>query len=218
MKLLSLALFLQQLITVEGFTNSVRVVPSTTTGSLSLSSIQLKHHLGGGIEHDDTTAQFEQQQQQDNNNVPSWNNMAMKFVAGLAFASTMSLGVAPAFAADTTIDTSSVSFLTSTTTVVLSAAEVKDADIADFSMPSYQDASRAAVNSNLKGDNYLLGEASKNYQSSSSPTTAAVETKTESADDVKARKAAAKAAMQAARAQQQAEAEIAVKAAAAAKE
>lgn len=33
------------------------------------------------------------------------------------------------------------------------------------SMPSYENALKSEVNSNLKGDNYLLGEASKNYAS-----------------------------------------------------
>jgi len=158
----------------------------------------LNHHLGDDddieLKHDDTLSAVE-----NNNNDNAWNNkMARKFVVGLAFAATMSLGIlspTTAFAADTA---------------------VKDADIVDFSMPSYADASNAAVNSNLKGDKFLLGEASKNYQSSSSPTPIAVETKTVSDADIKAGKEAKKAAMKALRAQQQADAEIAVKAAAAA--
>ena len=165
MKVFSLALLLQ-LATVEGFTTSIRVVPSTAVGHSLLS---LNHHLGD-VEHDaalpkedDSVVVFDNVAVALDND--AWKT-AMKVVAALTLAA-MSWGVAttpPAFAAE---DNSS--FLTSSTSVVLSAgASVKDGDIVDFSMPSYESATRAEVNSNLKGDKYLLGEASKTYGNKSS--------------------------------------------------
>lgn len=50
---------------------------------------------------------------------------------------------------------------------------VSDSDFADFSLPSYRAATDAAVNSNLKGDKFLLGEASKTYGQSSSSSSSA---------------------------------------------
>jgi len=140
---------------------------------------------------------------------------ATKFVMGLSVAlalvvfggggsSTLSLfQPQPAFAFD--FDT----------TMVLSAGSaVKDSDIVDFSMPSYQDAARAEVNSNLKGEKYLLGEASKDFV-----TAGKVEEKSSSGSapaapivDEKAQKAEAKAALKAARAKQQAEIDSNIKA------
>ena len=94
---------------------------------------------------------------------------AMKFVMACSLALVVFFGgrssgpklfqPPPAFAFDTNFGT---------TVVVAADSSVKDSDIADFSMPSYTEASRAEVNSNLKGDKYLLGEASRNYESKSS--------------------------------------------------
>jgi hypothetical protein len=89
------------------------------------------------------------------------NNNIVKFVAALTLAGGMMFAAPGAVLADTTIN----DHFNGGSSVVISA--IKDSDIADFSMPSYQEASRAEVNSNLKGDNYLLGEASRNYVSSS---------------------------------------------------
>jgi len=208
-KVLSLALLLlpSQLITVECFTTSVRAVPSafiTTTaaaaGSSSLSSIQLNHHLGDtDIEHyHDYDTSIDNN---NNNNNNGWNKKKKtlhKLVVNMAFVVTMSVGI-----------------LFSSTTIMAPPAAwaadnsaVKDADIVDFSMPSYQDASRAAVNSNLKGDKFLLGDNS-NFEKLSITATV-VEEKTLSPAEMKAEKEAAKAAMKAARAQQQADAEAAI--------
>mmetsp|Transcript_27839 Transcript_27839/g.31285 ORF Transcript_27839/g.31285 Transcript_27839/m.31285 type:complete len:240 (-) Transcript_27839:62-781(-) len=204
-KVLSLALLLlpSQLITVEGFTTSVRVVPSTfttaTAGSSSSSPlIQSHHHLGANdIEHHHDTSIGNN----NNNNHNSWTKKKRtlhKNVVNMAFVATMSVGI-----------------LFSSTTIMAPPAAwaadnnsaVKDADIVDFSMPSYQDASRAAVNSNLKGDKFLLGDS--NFEKLSITATV-VEEKTLSPAEMKAEKEAAKAAMKAARAQQQADAEAAI--------
>jgi len=202
-KVLSLALLLlpSQLITVEGFTTSVRAIPSafTTVAAASSPSIQLHHHLGDNdIEHHhDYDTAIDKNNKNENNN--DWNKKKKAFhknVVNMAFVATMSVGI-----------------LFSSTTMAPPAAfaadnsAVKDADIVDFSMPSYQDASRAAVNSNLKGDKFLLGDS--NFEKLSIKATV-VEEKTMSAADIKAEKEAAKAAMKAARAQQQADAEAAI--------
>ena len=177
MKVLSLSLLLQLAI-VEGFTTSVRVVPSSSAAAasaidrpLKLIQSNLYHHLGD-IEHDMPLLEEDDNSAVDNTafvlKKDDAKKMAMKVVAALALAA-MSWGIAttpPAFAATTATDDSS--FLTSSTSVVLSASSaVKDSDIADFSMPSYEAASRAEVNSNLKGESYLLGEASKDFMTSS---------------------------------------------------
>lgn len=97
------------------------------------------------------------------------------------------------------------------------AFALSDGDFADFSLPSYEKATSAEVNTNLKGDKFLLGEASKAYSSTSSSSistdtdaAAAEETvSAPSAEDIKAEKAAAKAAQKAARERQKAAAEAA---------
>ena len=100
-------------------------------------------------------------------------NAAVQFVFALGLALMLAKGVfqsRPAFAADQHSGWLAGNG-SGATTVVLSAGSIKDSDIVDFSMPSYETATRAEVNSNLKGDKYLLGEASKNYESSSSSST-----------------------------------------------
>mmetsp|Transcript_28194 Transcript_28194/g.32412 ORF Transcript_28194/g.32412 Transcript_28194/m.32412 type:complete len:247 (-) Transcript_28194:174-914(-) len=211
-KVLSLALLLlpSQLIIVEGFTTSVRVVPSafttaTVTGGSSSSpspSIQSHHHLGANdIEHHHDYDTSIDNNNNNNDNHNSWTKKKRtlhKNVVNMAFVATMSVGI-----------------LFSSTTIMAPPAAwaadnnsaVKDADIVDFSMPSYQDASRAAVNSNLKGDKFLLGDS--NFEKLSITATV-VEEKTLSPAEMKAEKEAAKAAMKAARAQQQADAEAAI--------
>jgi len=203
-KVLSLALLLlpSQLITVEGFTTSVRAVPSAfitaTAGSSSSLSIQSHHHLGDNdIEHHHDNDTSIDNDNNDNHNSWTKKKRALhKLVVNMAFVATMSVGI-----------------LFSSTTMAPPAAwaadnsAVKDADIVDFSMPSYQDASRAAVNSNLKGDKFLLGDS--NFEKLSITATV-VEEKTMSPAEIKAEKEAAKAAMKAARAQQQADAEAAI--------
>jgi hypothetical protein len=93
------------------------------------------------------------------------NNDIVKFVAALTLAGGMMFADPGAVFAETTID-NHFNNMGGGSSVVISGS-VKDSDIADFSMPSYQEASRAEVNSNMKGDNYLLGEASKDFMSSS---------------------------------------------------
>ena len=158
--LLSLALLLlpSQLMTVEGFATSVRAVPSaftttttTTTAAVGSSpSIQLHHHVGDNdIEHHDHDYDTSLDNKNNNNNNNAWNKKKRALhtvVVNMAVATTLSVGL-----------------LFSSTTFVPAAvaadnSAVKDADIVDFSMPSYQDASRAAVNSNLKGEKFLLGD------------------------------------------------------------
>lgn len=202
MKLFSLSLILT-IARAEGFAPSTFVAPSVTVGGARRS--QLNHHLDEI--HHDTAVVF------DDAGVAldeDTGMMAIKFITALTFALGMMIAVPrDVFAIDDQYIGGS-----SSSVVVSAASGVKDSDIVDFSMPSYQEASRSAVNSNLKGDKYLLGEASKTYgQSSSSSSSSSVEEvkKTEpvSVVDVKAEKEAAKAAMKAARAAQQAAAEAA---------
>jgi len=94
---------------------------------------------------------------------------------------------------------------------VLAGGEIKESDIADFSLPSYQDASRAATNSNLKGDTSLLDATfAKQFADLDVGSSKAATTTDISAEDAKAAKDAAKAAQKAARAAQQAAAEQAL--------
>mmetsp|Transcript_16256 Transcript_16256/g.23908 ORF Transcript_16256/g.23908 Transcript_16256/m.23908 type:complete len:166 (-) Transcript_16256:223-720(-) len=116
-----------------------------------------------------------------------------KTVASIAIAATLAWGVAggAAFAAD---------------------------DFVDFSLPSYEAVSRAELNSNLKGDNFLLGEESKASSSSSEVESVAAPSvqpavQIKSADQIKAEKAAQKAAEKEARERQKAAVEAAAKAA-----
>lgn len=215
MKLFSFTVLILQLAAIEAFTGSVRVLPKPAVAGRSAS---VRPHHMGDIDHDPLPNDIEESLVVYDNvavalDDDAWE-MAMKIVAALvAVALTVGAGVAttrPAFAAD------SDQLFSSLPTVVLSAS-IKDDDIVDFSMPSYEAASRAEVNSNLKGDKYLLGEASKNYGSSSSSSSSeetVVEEKAAPVVDEKAEKAAAKAAAKAARAKQQAEIEAAAKAAA----
>jgi hypothetical protein len=101
-----------------------------------------------------------------NDDVIDNDNDIVKFVAALTLAGGMMFAAPGAVIADTPINDHLFNNIGGGSSVVISGS-IKDSDIADFSMPSYQEASRAEVNSNLKGDNYLLGEASKNYVSSS---------------------------------------------------
>mmetsp|Transcript_16905 Transcript_16905/g.48572 ORF Transcript_16905/g.48572 Transcript_16905/m.48572 type:complete len:193 (-) Transcript_16905:92-670(-) len=107
----------------------------------------------------------------------------------------------------------------STTSSSSFVVALSDNDFADFSLPSYGEATKAEVNTNLKGDKYLLGEASKSYSATSSSSgdeDTAVESpqaaqKAEpSAAELKAEKDAAKAAQKAARERQKAAAEAAL--------
>mmetsp|Transcript_16952 Transcript_16952/g.38939 ORF Transcript_16952/g.38939 Transcript_16952/m.38939 type:complete len:219 (-) Transcript_16952:873-1529(-) len=216
MKLFSVTVLLLQLAAIEAFTGSVRVLLKPAVAGRSAS---VRPHHMGDIDHGPLPNDNEESLVVYDNvavalDDDAWE-MAMKVVAALvAVALTVGAGVAttrPAFAAD------SDQLFSSLPTVVLSAASIKDDDIVDFSMPSYEAASRAEVNSNLKGDKYLLGEASRNYGSSSSSSSSeetVVEEKAAPVVDEKAEKAAAKAAAKAARAKQQAEIEAAAKAAA----
>jgi len=203
---------------VEAFVGSARVLPSVIGNSRPPSTTFFRHHMGD-LELD----VFSEEAVGDNHNdiygdsaVIVSREAAMKFFATLFVGLALAQGIfqpRPAFAAENNPSW----FARDAPTMVLSGA-VKDSDIADFSMPSYQEASRAEVNSNLKGDKFLLGEASKNYgkeSSSSSPTEAAVkEVKAAPTVDEKALKAANKKASQEAKARQQAAIEAAAKAAA----
>jgi len=91
-----------------------------------------------------------------------------------------------------------------------------DSNFADFSMPSYENALKSEVNSNLKGDNYLLGEASKNYASTTTTKSVSPTEDSKSKEDIKkaegdkkAEKEAAKAAQKKAREAQMAAADAA---------
>lgn len=150
---------------------------------------------------------------------------AMKFVVALWVACSLALvGFGGGVGSSSSSSTISLfqprpafAFDFDTTVVVAGGSSVKDSDIVDFSMPSYEAAARSEVNSNLKGDKYLLGEASKNYDSgSTSSSSSNVEEKSSAPAapivDEKTQKAEAKAALKAARARQQAEIEANIKA------
>mmetsp|Transcript_17323 Transcript_17323/g.25433 ORF Transcript_17323/g.25433 Transcript_17323/m.25433 type:complete len:235 (+) Transcript_17323:158-862(+) len=233
MKVLSSAFFVLFLqVSVEAFTfvsnSALSRSVTTTTGGPSSRTVQRKHHLGDDVDHDFLP---EEEAGSKRNSIHENNPINVVLALGLALTLTHApfFQPSPAFAAaDQNVGGSGAAY----STLVLSAIDsIKDADIVDFSMPSYESAARAEVNSNLKGDKYLLGEASKNYESSSSssssssstspsssssssPETAAASVVDEKADKAAA-KAAQKAAQKAARAQQQAAVEEAAKAAAA---
>lgn len=102
---------------------------------------------------------------------------------------------------------------------------LSDKDYADFSMPSYSSALQSETNSNMKGEKYLLGEESKTWATTAvkgSSASAPAAAQSESAEDVKLDKAAAKEAkmarQKAAKEAQQAAIDAALAAAAAAKE
>lgn len=137
----------------EGFSiksQGAATTSTTTTRSSSARSVPL----------------FATQKNQDglksNANVRTLQKKATSFVAAVAlgwsvaasasFAATMPVGTA---GIDT--DTYDASRFTSTSVMV----SLSDKDYADFSMPSYQETANSAVNSNLKGDKFLLGEASR---------------------------------------------------------
>uniref|UniRef100_A0A7S4QWC8 Uncharacterized protein n=1 Tax=Ditylum brightwellii TaxID=49249 RepID=A0A7S4QWC8_9STRA len=226
MKVLSSAFFVLFLqVSVEAFTfvsnSALSRSVTTTTGGPSSRTVQRKHHLGDDVDHDFLP---EEEAGSKRNSIHESNPINVVLALGLALTLAHApFQPSPAFAADQNVGGSGAY-----STLVLSAIDsIKDADIVDFSMPSYESAARAEVNSNLKGDKYLLGEASKNYESSSSsssssstssssssPETAAASVVDEKADKAAA-KAAQKAAQKAARAQQQAAVEEAAKAAAA---
>jgi hypothetical protein len=172
------------------FKSSSRVLPLSVIDRVSSTNFHRYHHLGD-LEHDALPGKV------GDNDMYSYNynynnecedssaavvvfdtvevalddtarEAAMKFVLAMWLALAFVLGgelfqPRHAFAFD-----SASAFSGSATTMVLSGgSSVKDSDIVDFSMPSYETAARAEVNSNLKGDNYLLGEASKNYDGGS---------------------------------------------------
>lgn len=86
-------------------------------------------------------------------------------------------------------------------------------DFADFSLPSYEAVSRAEVNTNLKGNKFLIDEASSASSASSDATAATTPAATaKSAEEIKAEKAAEKAAEKEARERQKAAVEAAAKA------
>lgn len=75
------------------------------------------------------------------------------------FAATVALGwgVASAGAFAGTLPASTPSVASSTVTI--------SKEYADFSMPSYAETTAATINTNLKGDKFLLGDASKPQES-----------------------------------------------------
>jgi len=167
MKVLSSAFFVLFLqVSVEAFTfvsnSALSRSVTTTTGGPSSRTVQRKHHLGDDVDHDFLP---EEEAGSKRNSIHESNPINVVLALGLALTLAHApFQPSPAFAADQNAGGSGAY-----STLVLSAIDsIKDADIVDFSMPSYESAARAEVNSNLKGDKYLLGEASKNYESSSS--------------------------------------------------
>ena len=168
MKVICLALLAP--FAAEAFT----VVGNSRPLSLSTTTV-LRHHMGD-LEHDalpeETVAvvdAFDDVIVYDNVAVAlddDARGVATTFVLAICVAVQLLLGqelfqARPAFATDFDFDR------LPTTVLSAAAASVSDSDIVDFSMPSYQDASRAAINSNLKGEKFLLGEASKSFTDSS---------------------------------------------------
>jgi len=119
------------------------------------------------------------------------------------------------------VTTDSSSFHADTSLMVA----LSDKDFADFSLPSYSAALQSETNSSLKGEKFLLGEESKSWDTTTvkgSSASAPAAKESESAEEVKLDKAAAKEAkmarQKAAKEAQQVAIEAALAAAAAAKE
>ena len=129
-----LALLLQSMLCCEGFS------PLSQNAKTKLSRSALF-----------ATNEREQQKQVD------LQQKAAQIAATLALG--WAVGASASFAAPpSNNDWSSATMASSNIVVALG-----DSDFADFSLPSYEETSKADVNTNLKGGKYLLGEASKSY-------------------------------------------------------
>jgi len=123
-------------------------------------------------------------------------------VLGWSFATSAS------FAATIPLNTPTQFFDTSV--LVAAKGQATSSDYADFSLPSYEEARASAVNTNLKGSTFLLGEQSRPSSSSDSDSTTTEATPSApiiSKEDAKAQKDAKKAEMKAARDAQKAAAD-----------
>mmetsp|Transcript_14160 Transcript_14160/g.21884 ORF Transcript_14160/g.21884 Transcript_14160/m.21884 type:complete len:203 (+) Transcript_14160:62-670(+) len=154
-------------------------------------------------------------------NVNQQEDSASKVSVNIAATTTLAIGLwamstSPSLASPLINPTASSS---SSSSSFMVSAEYSSSDFTDFSLPSYQDALTAELNSNLKGDKQLFkGEASSASSSTSSSDTTpsapaaapAPQKKEPTAAELKAEKAAAKAAQRAAREAQQAAIEAAV--------